>query len=89
MTDKFCGSSLDFDSQEGSHHTITAMAFDNENHKLTVNARDMVANTTHKTEMDIPPCTYDITGALLDAAHVATTARYEVLAAGDQRQKTG
>lgn len=65
MNDKFCASSVDFDAQEGNHHTVTAMTFDNENHKLIVNARDMVANTTHKTEMDIPSCTYDITGALL------------------------
>ncbi len=65
MNERFCGSTLNYEAQEGSHHTVTTMAFDSDRHKLTVTAKDMVANATHNSEFDIPPCTYDIAGALL------------------------
>jgi len=62
---RFCGASVSLDAQEGKHHSLTALAFDNEKHKLTVSGRDLIANTTHKAELDIPPCAYDIVGALM------------------------
>jgi uncharacterized protein DUF3108 len=63
--DKFCASSVDLDAQEGKHHSITTMAFDSEKHKLLASSKDIAANVTHKTELDIPPCTYEIAGAMM------------------------
>jgi hypothetical protein len=65
MSDKFCASSVTLDAQEGKHHAVTAVVFDNENHKLTATVRDLTANESHKTELPISPCTYDIAGALI------------------------
>ena len=56
---------MNLDAQEGKHHSLTALAFDNEKHKLAATSKDLIANTTHKAELDIPPCTYDIAGALM------------------------
>jgi hypothetical protein len=63
--DKFCANSVSLDAQEGKHHVITTTAFDNGNHKLISTAKDLVGNETKKSELDIPPCTYDIAGALM------------------------
>jgi hypothetical protein len=63
--DKFCATSVSLDAQEGKHRFITTLAFDNEKNKLVMTVKDLVANTTHKSELEIPPCTYDITGALM------------------------
>jgi Protein of unknown function (DUF3108) len=63
--EKFCGASVSLDAQEGKHHVVTTMAFDNENHKLVATMKDTVANKNETTELAIPPCTYDITGALM------------------------
>ena len=62
---KFCGLSVNLDAQEGKHHSLTALAFDNEKHKLTATGKDLLVNTTHKAELDLPPCAYDIVGALM------------------------
>jgi len=63
--ERFCAVAVNLDAQEGKHHTATSIVFDNENHKLVSTVKDFVANDTHKTELAIPPCTYDIAGALL------------------------
>jgi hypothetical protein len=63
--EKFCGTSVNLDAQEGKHHTLTALAFDNQNHKLHATVKDLVANQDHKDDLDIPACTYDIAGALM------------------------
>ncbi len=63
--EKFCALSVNLDAQEGKHHSVTTMAFDSEKHKVFASGKDMVTNVTHKTELDIPPCTYDIAGAMM------------------------
>ncbi len=63
--ERFCAASVNLDAQEGKHHVVTSLVFENDNHKLLANIRDLVANKTDKTELTIPPCTFDITGALM------------------------
>jgi hypothetical protein len=63
--EKFCGFSVNLDAQEGKHHAVTAIAFDNQNHKLAMTVQDLVTHENHKTDLAIPPCTYDIAGALM------------------------
>lgn len=62
--DKFCGEHLDFDAQEGKRHSTTTVDFDARRRKIVLNERDLVKNSADKHEMDMPPCTYEITGAL-------------------------
>ncbi len=63
--DKFCAVSVNLDAQEGKHHSITTMAFDSDQRRLLATSKDLAANATHKTELDIPACTYDIAGAMM------------------------
>lgn len=73
--DKFCGTSVHLDAQEGKHHMDTAMVFDNQDHKMHATVKDLVGTENKKTDFDIAPCTYDIAGALM-------TLRASQLAAG-------
>src|SRR5262249_30286102 len=41
------------------------LTFDNQAHKLAATNRDLITNATHTDQLDISPCTYDITGALM------------------------
>jgi len=63
--EKFCGASVRLDAQEGKHHSITTIDFDNQRHKVLAIGKDLGTNATRKTELDIPSCTYEITGALM------------------------
>jgi hypothetical protein len=60
---KFCGNTSYLDAQEGKKHTITRLTFESGLGKVEYDERDLVKNSTVKKELDIPPCTYDITGA--------------------------
>ena len=62
--DKFCGSYSVLDAQEGKRHTLTHLTFDNTRHKVNYEERDLLKNTSLKKELDIAPCTHEITGAL-------------------------
>ena len=64
-SERFCATSVNLDAQEGKHHTATALIFDNQAHKLHATIKDLVGNENHKNDFDIPPCTYDIAGALM------------------------
>ncbi len=64
-TEKFCATSVNLDAQEGKHHTTTSIAFDNQSHKLHATLKDLVTNENKKNDLDIPPCAYDIAGALM------------------------
>jgi hypothetical protein len=64
LTDqKFCGLNSDFDSMEGKRHKLESMSFDGA-HKLQYEDRDVLKNTSQKKTLDVPPCTYEIAGAL-------------------------
>ncbi len=63
-TDKFCGSSSTLEAQEGKHHSITRISFDNSRHKLEFDNRDLVKNNDTKKSLDIASCTHDIMGSL-------------------------
>jgi hypothetical protein len=64
-TDQFCGSTSTLDAQEGKRHIITRMNFQT-GHKLEVEERDAIRNLEQKREFEIPPCTYEIAGALAE-----------------------
>ncbi|MBV8071268.1 MAG: DUF3108 domain-containing protein [Acidobacteriaceae bacterium] len=62
---KFCGESAVLDAQEGKKHSISRLTFDTARRKVLLDERNYVSNTTEKKQLDIPPCTYEITGALV------------------------
>ncbi len=64
-TDKFCGMNINYDAQEGKHHTLNSITFDNQNHKVAAKTKDLAGKENLSNELDIPPCTYDIAGALM------------------------
>jgi hypothetical protein len=61
---KFCGLSSNLDAQEGKHHKITLMSFDVQHNKVEYDDRDVLRNTSDKRWLDVPPCTYEVVGAL-------------------------
>ncbi len=61
---KFCGLDSNLDAQEGKHHKITALNFDLQHNKVEYDDHDVLKNTSDKKWLDIPPCTYEIAGAL-------------------------
>jgi hypothetical protein len=63
--ERFCALNVNLDAQEGKHHSITTMTFDSDRHKLLAISKEITTNVTHKTELDIPSCTYDIAGAMM------------------------
>jgi hypothetical protein len=62
--DRFCGISTFLDAHEGKKHTITRLTFDSGRRKIVYDERDVIKNTNRHEELDDPPCTYDIVGAL-------------------------
>jgi hypothetical protein len=64
MDGHFCGQSAVLDGQEGKKHAISRLTFDTNHHKTLFEERDLISNATEKKELDVPPCTYEITGAL-------------------------
>ena len=62
--DRFCPATVDLDAQEGKRHTITHLTFDESRHKVSYDERDLVKNASAKRELDVPPCTHEIAGAL-------------------------
>jgi hypothetical protein len=62
--EKFCAAHSILDAEEGKRHTITRLTFDNTRHKVSSEERDVLKNSSSKRELDIPPCTHDILGAL-------------------------
>ena len=61
---KFCGTSSFLEAEEGKRHSTTRLTFDNGRHKVDYDQHDLVKSSDEKKEMDIAPCTYEITGAL-------------------------
>jgi Protein of unknown function (DUF3108) len=61
---EFCGSNSVLDAQEGKRHRITRLTFQNSQKKVAYEEHDVLKNTSTKNELDIPPCTHEIAGAL-------------------------
>lgn len=61
---KFCGVKSDLDAEEGKRHRIASLNFDPPQKKVFSDERDLLKNTSEKRSLDVPPCTYDIAGAL-------------------------
>lgn len=61
---RFCGTSAFLDAEEGKRHNTTRLTFENGRHKVEYDGRDLIKNSTVKKELEIAPCTYEITGAL-------------------------
>jgi Protein of unknown function (DUF3108) len=59
---KFCGIKSDLDAAEGKRHKIESMSFAGS--KVQYESRDVLKNTSEKKTLDVPPCTYEIAGAL-------------------------
>jgi Protein of unknown function (DUF3108) len=62
--DRFCPSTLVLDAQEGKRHRFTRLTFDNSRHKVEYEERDLINDRISKRELDVPPCTHEIAGAL-------------------------
>lgn len=62
--DSFCATASVLDAQEGKRHTLTRLMFENTRHKVSYEERDLLNNSTIKKELDVAPCTYEVTGAL-------------------------
>ena len=61
---KFCGDSSELDAQEGKRHNYTKLSFDPAHHKVDYYEHDLVKNQEVRKELETPPCTFEITGAL-------------------------
>lgn len=61
---KFCGVKSDLDAEEGKRHRIATLSFDAQQKKVLFDERDLLKNTSEKRSLEVPPCTYDIAGAL-------------------------
>lgn len=63
-TTKFCAISAELDAQEGKHNKYEKTTVDAARHKVDYYERDRIKNQESRKELDAPPCTYEITGAL-------------------------
>lgn len=61
---RFCGIRSDLDAEEGKRHKVTSMTFDWPHSKVEYDEHDVLKNTSEKKWLDVPPCTYEIAGAL-------------------------
>ena len=65
MEGDFCATSTTLDAQERSRHRETKVIYDYSKGKANYVERDLIKNSVMKTsEVEIPPCTRDIIGAL-------------------------
>jgi hypothetical protein len=60
---KFCLVNSELDAQENKRHVITRTWLEN-SPKLRYEEKDIVKNSTVNKELDVPPCTREIAGAL-------------------------
>lgn len=69
----FCPSESELDAEQGKHHRITQLAFDNQARKVKFTERDLVKHSVETKDTAVAPCTHDILGALA----VLRTMRFE------------
>ncbi len=60
---KFCLADSEMDAQENKRHVIARTWFENAG-RLRYEEKDLVKNSTVQKELDVPPCTREIAGAL-------------------------
>jgi hypothetical protein len=63
-TVKFCAMSAELDAQEGKHNKYEKLTVDAVHHKVSYYEQDRVKKQDSRRELDAPPCTYEIVGAL-------------------------
>jgi hypothetical protein len=64
-TDKqFCAATSTLDATEGKRRRLTTMNFDSMQKRVHYQERDLVRATVNNKELDIPPCTREVIGAL-------------------------
>lgn len=63
-TDRFCAVNASLEAQEGKKHALSRFTVDSARKKVVYEEHELVKNTSEKKELDVPPCTYEITGAL-------------------------
>ncbi len=61
---RFCPSNSVLDAQEGKKHTITHLVFEANRRVVRYDERDLIKSSSNQKELDIPPCTHEIMGAL-------------------------
>jgi len=61
---KFCAVKSDLDAEEGKRHKIQSLSFDIPHNKVQYADHDLLKNTSENKTLDVPPCTYEIAGAL-------------------------
>jgi Protein of unknown function (DUF3108) len=62
--DGFCLSNATLDAQEGKKHSISNLQIDNSRREVIYDERDLIRNHSQRKELAVPPCTYEIVGAL-------------------------
>lgn len=69
---KFCLVNSELDAQESKRHVVTSTALESASNKLHYEEKDLVKNSTTQKELEVPPCTREISGALasLRLAHL-------------------
>jgi hypothetical protein len=60
---KFCLANSELDAQESKRHIISRISLESAA-KLRYEEKDLVKNTATQKELDVPPCTREIAGAL-------------------------
>jgi hypothetical protein len=61
----FCGQNTFMAAREGNRNRETRITFDQSGRKAHYAEKDLVKNSTTTNEVDIPPCTHDVLGALM------------------------
>ena len=61
---KFCLSSAELEAQENKRHMITHTEVAKDQHTLRYEEKDLVKNTTAQKDLEVSPCTREVTGAL-------------------------
>jgi len=62
--DDFCVSRAVLDAQEGKRHKLAELTFEPARQKVEYNERDLLKNTTAKSELSVPACTREVVDAL-------------------------
>src|SRR3954447_26000139 len=60
----FCPAHALLDAREGKRHYLTRLTFDATRHRVQAEQKDLVNNTSTEKDLEAPPCTHEILGAL-------------------------